>query len=306
MSTASTDSAATRGALAATASFLLWGIMPLYWKQIQSVSAFELIAHRIAWSLLLLLAVLAWQKSFASLQMAFRDARVFASTLLSGLVLAVNWTIYVWAVNSGHVIESSLGYFLTPLCNVALGFVFFHERLRSLQWTAIALAVAGVAVLLFKAGHIPWIALSLAVSWALYGILKKKSALGSIAGLTVETMLLFPLAAALLLWRFHAGESAYEQPDLRLHLLIIGLGVTTTIPLVLFSYGARRLRLATLGLLQYIAPSVQFLLGLLVYHEPFDTARLHACLLIWAGLLIYTADSFWTQRRKFWPASEAA
>jgi chloramphenicol-sensitive protein RarD len=306
MSTASTnDRAAARGVLAAAAAFLFWGIVPIYWKQMQSVSAFELIAHRVVWSLLFLLAVLWWQRAFASLRPAFTEARTFFYTLLSGVLIAVNWTIYVWSVNTGHVIESSIGYFLTPLCNIALGFVFLHERLRFPQWAAIAFAVAGVAVILSSAGHVPWIALSLAGSWSLYGMMKKKSSLGAIAGLAMEAILLFPFAAALLLWRIQAGASAFEQEDFRLHAFIVGAGVITTIPLLLFSYGARRIKLATLGLLQYIAPSVQFLIGLLLYHEPFDTVRLHACILIWCGLAIYTVDSFWAQRKKLWPAADA-
>jgi chloramphenicol-sensitive protein RarD len=174
------------------------------------------------------------------------------------------------------------------------------------QWTAVAFAVAGVTVLLLRAGHLPWIALSLASSWSLYGILKKKSSLGPIAGLTAETLLLFPLAAALLLWRVRSGDSGFEHAGIGLDALILASGVITTAPLLLFAYGARRIPLATLGLLQYIAPSVQFLLGLWVYHEPLDAVRMHACVLIWVGLVIYTADGFWSQRARFGPATDAA
>jgi chloramphenicol-sensitive protein RarD len=304
MSAQSQHSIAQRGALAATMSFLFWGIIPIYWKQLQAVPAFELIAHRIVWSLLFLLVVVAWQRAFAQLRPALTQLRTFSSALLSSALLAVNWTIYVWAVNTGHVIESSLGYFLTPLCNVGLGFVFLHERLRRLQWAAVALAAAGVALLLFYTGRIPWIALSLAGSWSLYGLLKKRSDLGSIAGLTFETLALFPVAAAFLSWQTHTGEGAIGHVDPWLHTLIIGTGIITTIPLLLFAYGARRLRLATLGVLQYIAPTVQFLIGLLLYHEPFDSARLQAFVLIWCGLVLYTADSFWSQRSRLWSTPE--
>lgn len=288
---------AARGALAATSSFLIWGIVPAYWKQMQGVSAFELITHRIAWSLLFLLGVLWWQKNLRALRPAFTEPRTFGLNLLSSVLLAINWTVYIWAVNSGHVIESSLGYFLVPLVNVALGSALLHERLRRPQWIAIGFATAGVGVLLTRAGHVPWIAITLAVTWAGYGLLKKRSALGSIAGLTVETILLFPLAAGLLLWWHHTGEGALGRVDLRLHLYILSVGVVTAIPLLLFAYGAQRIRLATLGLLQYLAPSVQFLIGYLVYREPFDTARLQAFSLIWCGLALYSADAFWTQRR---------
>jgi chloramphenicol-sensitive protein RarD len=297
---------AARGALAAGVSFLLWGLWPLYWRELQSVSPLELIAHRIVWSLLLLLLVMLAQGALSQLRAALTTMAVAGASLLSGVLLATNWTIYVWSVNNSHVIDSSLGYFLTPLCNVALGFVFLHERLRLPQWTAVGLAVAGVAVLLFRAGHLPWIALSLATSWSLYGVLKKKSTLGPIAGLTLETLLLSPFAAALLLWRVRAGVSAFAQHSDRLDALIVASGLITTIPLLLFAFGARRIRLATLGLLQYIAPSVQFVLGLWLYNEPLDAVRLHACLLIWCGLIIYTVDGFWTQRARFRPAVDAA
>lgn len=289
---------AARGALAATSSFLIWGVVPVYWKQMQGVSALELITHRIAWSLLFLLGVLWWQKNLRALRPAFTASHTFGLNLLSSALLAINWVVYIWAVNSGHVIESSLGYFLVPLVNVALGSLLLHERLRPPQWIAIGFAAAGVGVLLTRAGHVPWIAITLAVTWAGYGLLKKHSSLGSIAGLTVETILLFPLAAGLLLWWQHTGEGALGRVDLRLHLYILSVGVVTAIPLLLFAYGAQRIRLATLGLLQYLAPSVQFLIGYLVYREPFDAARLQAFSLIWCGLALYTADAFWAQRRQ--------
>lgn len=289
---------AARGAVAAAAGFLCWGIVPLYWKQLHAVPALELIAHRIVWSLLFLLVVQAWRGRLGAIREGFTGARAIGLNLLSSVLLAVNWTVYVWGVNHGHVIECSLGYFLTPLGNVALGFLFLHERLRPLQWTAIALAAAGVLVLLLRLGHFPWIALSLAGTWSCYAILKKKSALGPMNGLTVETILLFPLALGALLWWHHAGTGALGRVDAWEHTLILSAGVITAIPLLLFAQGAQRVQLSTLGLLQYISPSVQFLLGLFLYDEPFDTARLQAFAVIWAGLVLYTADSFWSQRRR--------
>jgi chloramphenicol-sensitive protein RarD len=288
---------ASNGAVAASAGFLIWGIVPIYWKQMQGVSAFELIAHRIVWSLVFLFAVLAWQRNFASLRPAFANARAFGLNLLSGLLLSVNWTVYVWAVNRGHVIETSLGYFLVPLGNVAIGSIALKEKLRPAQWAAIGLAALGVALLLVRVGHVPWIALIIAGTWSAYGLLKKRSALGSIAGLTVETILLFPVAAVLLLWLAWQGDGVIGHADFRIHAYVLSAGVVTALPLLLFAYGAQRLRLTTLGVLQYLAPSVQFLIGLFVYHEPFDVARLQAFALIWSGLVIYTADLFWTQRR---------
>jgi chloramphenicol-sensitive protein RarD len=183
------------------------------------------------------------------------------------------------------------------LVNVALGSLVLHERLRPLQWIAIGCAALGVAFLLFRVGHVPWIALSLAGTWAGYGLLKKKSALGAITGLTVETLVLFPLAVGFLLWRGRTGEGALGRVDAWHHVLVLIVGVVTAVPLLLFAFGAQRIRLTTLGLLQYLAPTVQFLLGYFVYREPFDSARLQAYGLIWVGLALYSADGFWSQRR---------
>ena len=273
-------------------------MVPIYWKQLQSVAAVELIAHRIVWSLLLLLGVLALRKEFGDLRPAFTSGRLLGLNLLSSILLATNWTVYVWAVNSGHILESSLGYFLTPLGNVLLGCVVLHERLRPGQWIAIGAAVLGVGFLLFGVGHVPWIALALAGTWSSYALLKKQSALGSLAGLTVETLLLFPVAAGALLWWQHTGAGALGRVDAWQHVLILSVGAVTAVPLLLFSYGAQRIRMTTLGLLQYLSPTAQFLIGLLVYHEPFDSGRLTAYGLIWCGLLLYTAENFWLQRRR--------
>jgi chloramphenicol-sensitive protein RarD len=290
--------ASFHGVLAAGFGFLLWGIVPLYWKQMQHVPATELIMHRIVWSLVLLLGLLALKREFATLRPGFATWRSLGRNTLASLLLAVNWLVYVWGVNSGHIIECSLGYFLTPLCNVALGYLLLHERLRPLQWTAIGFAAAGVSLLLLGVGRLPWIALTLAGTWSCYGILKKRSALGSVAGLTVETILLLPFAAGALVWWHLRGEGVIGHADLRTHGLVLSVGLVTAVPLLLFAYGAQRIRLVTIGLLQYLAPTVQFLIGYLVYREPFDAARFGAYSLIWCGLGLYTADSFWAQRKR--------
>lgn len=301
-----TSTASPAGALAAAGAFLIWGTVPVYWKQMQGVAAPELIAHRIVWSLLFLLGVVAWQRNFAALRPGLAGAGALGRNFLASVMLTLNWGVYVWAVNRGQVIETSLGYFLVPLCNVAVGALVLHEKLRPMQWAAIGLAAAGVALLLLRVGHIPWVALSLAFTWTTYGLLKKKSALGPIAGLTVETLLVFPFAAALLLWWHHTGEGALGRVDLRTSGFVLSAGVVTAVPLLLFAYGAQRIRLTTLGLLQYLAPTVQFLIGLFIYHEAFDTARLQAFALIWTGLVVYSADMFWTQRRVLLKAAGAA
>jgi chloramphenicol-sensitive protein RarD len=292
------SASSAQGALSAAGAFFIWGIVPVYWKQMQGVSAYELIAHRSTWSLVLLAGVLAWQCRFATLRPAFASARAIGLNFLSSLLLAVNWTVYVWAVNDGQVIEASLGYFLVPLANVALGSLVLHEKLLPAQWAAIALAAAGVALLLVRVGHVPWVAFALAGTWSVYGLLKKQSNLGSIAGLTAETILLLPLTAGFLLWLAARGEGVLGHADAPLHAWVLSSGFITSVPLLLFAYGAQRIRLTTLGLLQYIGPTVQFLIGLLVYREPFDTGRLQAFTLIWIGLAVYSADTFWSQRRR--------
>lgn len=297
MSSPSSSSGSPVGAVSAAGAFLIWGTVPIYWKQMQAVAATELIAHRIVWSLIFLLAVLGWQRDFGSLRPGLNSARALGFNLLAAILLTVNWGVYVWAVNAGYVIETSLGYFLVPLCNVAVGAIFLKEKLRPWQWAAIGLAAAGVALLLVRVGHFPWIAFSIAFTWTSYGLLKKKNPLSSIAGLTVETLLLFPFAAALLLWWNHTGAGALGRVDARTQVFVLSVGIVTAVPLVMFAYGARRIRLTTLGLLQYIAPSVQFLIGLFIYREPFDSARLQAFALIWIGLVVYSADTFWTQRK---------
>ncbi|AHF90503.1 membrane protein [Opitutaceae bacterium TAV5] len=290
-------SSATRGALAAGGCFVLWGLFPVFWKQMQGIPATELICHRIVWSLLFLFAVLAWQGTLRGTFAVFANTRLVALNALSSVLLACNWLIFVWGVNNNHVVECSLGYFLTPLCNVALGCAFLRERLSRLQWSAIVLAGIGVAILLLRLGHIPWIAFGLAGSWSLYGILKKQSALGALASLTVETLLLFPLAAGWLVWLALRGDGALGHVNLAQHGWLLSVGLVTAVPLLLFGWGARRLRLTTMGLLLYINPTLQFLIGLFVYHETLETPQLWAFACIWAGLIVYTADSFLASRQ---------
>jgi chloramphenicol-sensitive protein RarD len=287
---------ARRGALMAGGSFLLWGLLPLYWKQLQAVPATELLCHRMVWSLFFLLAMLAAQGTLRGLAAALAMPRLAALNILASLLLAANLFIYVWGVNHDRVIEISLGYFLSPLCYIALGRVLLRERLRRLQWAAVILAAFGVALLLLRLEHAPWVAFGLASTWAFYGVLKKKSALGSLHGLTIETLLLFPFAAAWLVWLAVRGGGAFGHATVSLHTLVIGTGLVTAVPLLMFAWGARRLRFTTIGLLQYLGPTLQFLIGLLVYHEPMGAPQLRAFAFIWAGLLLYTADSFFAER----------
>jgi len=288
---------ARRGALAAVGAFTVWGIIPVYWKLLVAISPVELIMHRAFWSLVFLLGVLRWQGRLGAVGAAFRSARTLGFNLATGTLLMGNWLTFIWAVNHGHILDSSLGYFLVPLFNVAAGFLFFHERLRPLQWLAIALAAGGVAWLLFRVDHVPWVALLIVATWSGYGLIRKKSPMGALDGLTVETLLYLPLTAGYLIWLAAHGRGALGHVSATDHVLVLCSGWITAIPLVWFAYGAVRLRLTTLGLLQYIAPSLAFLVGWLLYDEPFDALRAVSFGLIWGGLACYSADGFWTQRR---------
>ena len=285
------------GPLAAALAYILWGLFPLYIKQLQAVPALEIVLHRSAWSLVFVFGLLALLRRAAWLAAVLRQPRTLAIFGLSALLLAVNWLLYVWAVNAGRVLDASLGYFINPLVNVVLGFAVLHERPRRLQWLAVALAAAGVLWLAVGAGHWPWVSITLALSFGLYGLLRKTAPLGAIEGLALETLMLAPLAVGGLLWLQLSGHSAFGQGDLRLDLWLLAAGPITAIPLLLFASGARRVSMATLGLLQYLGPSIQFLLGVFVYHEPFSESRGLGFLLIWAALAVYSAESWRVLRR---------
>ena len=302
VSAVATDSEASRaaarsGALAAALCYFCWGLVPLYWKQLAGINALELIAHRHVWSLVFLLAIVGAQGGFGAVRAALAGARSLGINFASACLLTGNWLVYVWGVNTGHVIECSLGYFLVPLVNVAAGRFVLHEQLRRAQWIAIGAAASGVALMIFQLGRVPWIALTLAGTWGAYSLMRKQSPLGPLTGLTVETLLLAPAAIAFLFWQNHTGEGALGRVDARLHALVLSSGVITAVPLLLFAFGARRIRLSTLGLLQYLAPSVQLALGVLVYHEAFSPKRAVSFAFIWAGLALYTADNLLAQRR---------
>ena len=291
MSTESKSHPATGSFFAAAASYLLWGLFPLFWHLLAAVEATELIAHRVVWSLLFLLGVVAGQHRLSELVRACREQQNLRVHAMSGVLLTVNWLVYVWGVNSGHVIECSLGYFLVPLINVALGRWLLHERLRKAQLAAIVIAAFGVALMVLRVGRFPWIALTLAVTFGFYGLLRKRSNLGPLVGLTLETLLLVPFAAGYLVWRFAQDRGALGHVGAATTAIILSCGVVTAVPLLLFAKGARGLRMITLGLLQYLAPTCQFLLGWLLYNEPMGEARAGAFLLIWAGLAIYSIDA---------------
>ena len=284
------------GAIYAALAFAAWGIFPLYFRQIAHVPSGEILIHRIVWSLVFVLIVLSLRRQWGWLKPVLRQPKVLAAFTASALLLSVNWLTYIWAVNNGHVIDASLGYFINPLVNVLLGYTVLHERLRRMQWIALGLAAGGVLWLTIQAGHLPWIALALAGSFGLYGLLRKVATLGALEGLTLETLLLAPIAAIVLgVWMFN-GSSTFPAADASTNAWLIAAGPITAIPLLLFAAGARRISLTTLGLLQYIGPTLQLALGLWLFHEPFSAARLLGFGLIWLALAVYSAEGWWHGR----------
>jgi chloramphenicol-sensitive protein RarD len=279
--------------LYAALAYIMWGVFPVYFKALQSVPADEILVHRVLWSLALLLAVLAWRRQWSWLGVVMRQPRVLAGFAASALILSANWFIYIWAVNSGHVLDASLGYFINPLVNVTLGFVFLRERLRSGQWLAVALAACGVAWLTWQSGHPPWVALVLATSFGAYGLLRKTAALGPLEGLTLETLILFPLALGYLILLTVTNQNSFSGAPASSQWLLAAAGPITAVPLLLFAAGARRIPMSMLGLMQYISPTLQLLLGVWLYNEPFGGARLVGFILIWTALAVYSLEGLW-------------
>ncbi|WP_214000573.1 EamA family transporter RarD [Arsukibacterium sp.] len=279
------------GAFAASA-YTLWGIAPLYFKQIDFIAATEILVHRIVWSCLLLLLVLLALKQGAQLIRLMRQPKLMLWLLFTALILGANWGLFIWAVNSDHMLEASLGYYINPLLNVLLGMLFLGERLRTLQWLALGLAATGVVIQVVIFGSIPWVALALAGSFAIYGLLRKKLAVEAITGLFVESLLLLPLA--LFYWCYYADSSAVNMLNnpLGLNVLLVAAAFVTTIPLLCFIAGARRLQLSTMGFFQYIGPSLMFVFGVWLYHEPLRPASLITFGFIWLALLIYSWDAW--------------
>jgi chloramphenicol-sensitive protein RarD len=281
------------GILYAAASYILWGLFPVYFKALQSVSPLEILWHRIVWAFVFLLIVLAVRRQWSWIAKALRQPAVLAGFAASAVLLSINWYVYIWSVNNDRVVDASLGYFINPLVNVLLGFLLFHERLRPAQWVAVAVAAAGVAWLTWQAGHLPWIGLVLAFSFGFYGLLRKTAALGALEGLSVETFLLFPIAFGYLVWLALNDKNAFLQASVTSKWLLVAAGPITAIPLLLFAAGARRIPMSTLGLLQYLAPTLQLLLGVALYHEPFGGQRLAGYAFIWSALALYSLEGLW-------------
>jgi len=281
----------------AALAFSAWGIAPLYFRQVAEISAIEVMLHRTVWSLVFVLIVLAVLKRWSWLSAALRSPKLLRASCVSALLLSCNWLVYVWAVNNHHVVDAALGYFINPLVNVLLGFVVLKERPRRAQWVALSLAAAGVVWLTVQAGHLPWIALTLATSFGIYGLMRKVATLGALEGLALETLLLTPFALLGLGWLAWTGTGSFDQIDAPMLGWLLLAGPFTAVPLLLFAAAARRIRLATLGVLQYIGPSLQFCLGLWVFHETVQASRLVGFVFIWIALLVYSLEGWRFSRR---------
>jgi chloramphenicol-sensitive protein RarD len=283
----------SRGFWYGLGAYAIWGLFPIYWTLIEFVPADQIIAHRIVWSFLLL--VLVRRLPIARRERMELTRGVVGLYAAAAVLIAVNWFVYVWAVTHHFIVETSLGYFITPLVNVLLGVVFLRERLRTVQWVAIALAAAGVGYLAIAYGDVPWIAMGLAVSFGTYGLVKKKAPLGSVAGLTLETGLLFVPALVFLSVVEMRGTGAFLRLDPPTMALVAAAGPITTLPLVLFAAAVQRIPLSAIGILQFIAPTIQFLLGTLVYHEPFNHQQLVGFAFVWSAVIVFAAEGILTR-----------
>lgn len=293
-----------KGILSGIAAYALWGFFPIYWKLLHDVPALQLLGHRIGWSFgLLMLYILLTKKwdDFRSLAFHRKTIGIYA---VAGVLLSLNWLVYVWGVNAGFIIETSLGYFINPLLSVLFGVLFLRERLRPMQWVPVVVAAIGVVYLTVTYGSLPWIALSLAVTFGLYGLVKKLSPLGSVYGLTLETGIVFPIALIYLTVIQSNGTGAFLHDGLTVDILLVGAGIVTTIPLLMFASAAKQIPLNMIGILQYFAPTIQFLIGVFLYKEPFDTTRLIGFSIVWLALVIFWVENLIAHRAPVEPIPE--
>ena len=292
------DTAAVRrGVLCGLTAYLVWGFFPLFFKTVAHVHPLEVVAHRIVWSMLFLALLVTVTGRWGEIGSALRVAKTFSTLCVTTVLIAANWLVFIYAIGRGEVLQSSLGYFITPLVNVFLGFALLGERLHRWQTVSLVLAVAGVVLPAARYGQVPWIALVLAVTFGLYGLLRKTVAVDSLVGLSIETFLAGPVALLFLVKLGFAGQGAFLAGSLHDNLILPLTGVVTAVPLLLFTAAARRLRLVTMGFLQYITPSLHFLLAVWVYGERFTAAHLVSFLCIWTGLALYSWSAFTMARR---------
>lgn len=279
-----------KGVAYAAGAYILWGLFPIYWKNLSGVPALEILSHRIVWSLIFVIVLLAVQKKTGWVKPTLRNKRTLLIFFITASVLSINWLTYIWGVNAGYIIETSLGYFINPLVSVVLGVIFLRERLRSGQWVAIGIATIGVLYLTINYGSLPWISLTLAFSFATYGLLRKTAPLGAQEGLALETAWMFIPAFIYLLFIERQGTAAFGHIDFKTTILLAFAGIATAVPLILFASGARLIPLSIIGLLQYTAPTIQFLIGIFVYHEEFSQTSFIGFSIIWMALIIFTIE----------------
>jgi chloramphenicol-sensitive protein RarD len=294
----SRTSVSTVGVWSALGAYICWGLFPIYWKLLATIPAQILLCHRVVWSCAVLLLVLGVTGQLKDLWRSLLQPKLLGGYALAAVLIAANWLTFVWAVNHQYIVETSLGYFINPLLNVVVGFLFFNERLRHAQWVALVIATTGVAYLTWSYGTVPWIALILASSFGLYGVVKKLAPLNAILGLSLETLLLLIPAVIYLSLAANVYQQAIGSTTASGWALLAGTGVVTTIPLVLFAAAAQRIPLVLVGLFQYIAPSLQFLIGVLVYHEEFTRERQIGFSIVWLALILFAVENFYHQSRK--------
>jgi chloramphenicol-sensitive protein RarD len=288
----------TAGVVYAGSAFMIWGLSPVYWKALASVPAFEILMHRMIWSFLFLVPFVLRKDRRLEFLKAFTTPPTLLILGSTTLIVGGNWFLFIWAINSGHILQTSLGYYINPLVNVLLGVVFLRERLRKLQFAAVGLAFIGVFYLTVSYGQFPWVSLALAFSFGFYGLIRKVAPVGPLVGLTVETLLLSVPATTYLVYLDRMGVGAFLRADVATSFLLMGAALVTGLPLLLFTNGTKRLHLTTIGFLQYIAPSGTFLLAIFVYHEPLRSAQLSTFILIWSALALYSWDALMHSRKK--------
>jgi chloramphenicol-sensitive protein RarD len=291
-------SESTLGVIYAGSAFLIWGMAAVYWKALGAVPPLEIIAHRVAWSFLFLMPLIILQRQWKQFIAILQNPRMLLILLSSAIQVGANWLLYVWAVNNNYLLQASLGYYISPLVHVILGMVFFRERLRPPQILAVILAAVGVIYLTIQYGQFPWIAIGLAMSFGLYALIRKAAPVGPLVGLAIEILLLLIPAIGYLFYLDFQGTGSLFRVRFNLDLLLMGCAPLTAVPLLFFTAGAKRLYLSTVGLMQYIGPSGMFLLAVFYYHEPFSTTQVWTFVMIWAALVIYSADSVIYYRRE--------
>jgi chloramphenicol-sensitive protein RarD len=285
-----------KGIWYAIVAYSIWGLFPLYWKPLHNVPTLQIIGHRIGWSFILLILIIVLTRQWRAFRAVAFERRTLGIYTVSAILISVNWLIYIWAVDAGFIVESSLGYFINPLLSVLLGVIFLREKLRAWQWVPVALAAVGVVVVSVAYKSFPWIAVSLAFSFGLYGLVKKRAPLNSLQGLTIETGILFIPALLYLLTLEAQGQGSFLHSDATSNLLMIGAGAVTTIPLLLFSSATQRIPLAMVGIIQYVTPTMQFLLGIFVYKENFTMEQLAGFGLVWVALILFTLEGLLARR----------